>query len=169
MPLVTFDALPANSAITFGSPPWQLPEGEFWAAPFFWGNGQATTGGFARIDSQGYAHGSNNEAGLSNVNVCFRALPYTPSISLVEFAFGEYGGNLNLMVNGQLVNFGNFQDIHQQVIGGVTVDVLFGGGGQDYGKIVLLGNMSEQYYGANLWGHLAIGGQELWIDDLRWQ
>jgi hypothetical protein len=69
--------------------------------------------------------------------------------------FGEYGGNLNIDINGEFVNFENFADINGAVIGGVNVSVV-NGLGNDQGTLTLLGTIES----------FAIGGQELFIDDV---
>ena len=81
-----------------------------------------------------------------------------------DLRFGEYGGNLNLRINNDFRNFRNFADVHGTTIGGVNVNVLSGGNGNDSGKIKFTGTIQDQ----GNWGHLAIGGQEFWIDDLCW-
>jgi hypothetical protein len=87
------------------------------------------------------------------------------TLTYVKFACGDYGGDLNLMPNRQFVNFGNFKVIHGQIIAGVKVNVLSGGTGNDSGEIELRGRINDQRW----WGHLATGGQELWIDDSCWE
>jgi len=72
----------------------------------------------------------------------------------VSFKFGEYGGNLNLEINGDFWNFDNMVDIDGMVIGGVTVSVDWGGGGGDCGQVSLSGDVE----------FLRIGGQEFWMD-----
>lgn len=166
----TFDSLTLGSRITvhFLNPvpnnSWQPPNGDFWGAPFIWANGISTTTGFAQIDKKLLAGGSGLEVTINNINLCFGANS-GQVLKRIKFAFGEYGGNLNLMINRQFVNFANFKDIHGKVIGGVKVKVLSGGAGNDKGTIEFTGTINDQRW----WGHLAIGGQELWIDDFCWE
>ncbi len=68
--------------------------------------------------------------------------------------FGEYGGNLNLEVNGDFANLEDFADIDGATIGGTTVAVT-NGHEPDQGTITLSGTVES----------FAVGGQELWIDE----
>jgi hypothetical protein len=69
--------------------------------------------------------------------------------------YGAHGGNLNIEVNGDFVNFGSFDEIDGTIIGGVSVSVLSTDFG-DFGSLVLTGSIRE----------FAIGGQEFAIDNL---
>ncbi|MEZ4684125.1 MAG: hypothetical protein R2932_58940 [Caldilineaceae bacterium] len=166
----TFDTLALGSQLTvyFLNPvysnTWQPPNGDFWGANFVWGNGNSTDAGFARISNRGLSGGTGHEVTINNINLCFGANT-GQVLQHIKFAFGEYGGNLNLTINRQFVNFGNFKEIHGTIIGGVKVNVLSGGGGNDKGQIEFVGTINDQ----RRWGHLAIGGQELWIDDFCWE
>jgi len=170
MPCETFESLALGSGITVYllnpvyNNTFQPPAGDFWGAKFVWANGNSTDAGYARIDNRGRAGGAGHEVMINNINLCFSA-NFGQVLKHIRFAFGEYGGNLNLMINRQFVNFGNFKDIHGQTIGGVKVHVLSGGTGNDEGVIEFRGAIHDQRW----WGHLAIGGQELWIDDFCWE
>jgi len=112
------------------------------------------TNGYARVVSDGKAGGSAQEMQINNVNLAFGlALPVT-RLSLL---FGEYGGDLNMDVNGDSRKFANFADINGQIIGGVHVDVV-NGFGNDMGSLHLSGLIHK----------FVVGGQELWIDDIRY-
>lgn len=119
---------------------------------FFWSNGDATDGGFARIEDGGRAGGSGQEVQVNNINLDFA---FGTALAGLTVQFGEFGGNLNLTVNGERRNFQNFNQIDGENIGGVDVSVA-GGGGQDQGRLMLDGAIES----------FAIGGQELWIDDV---
>ena len=43
--------------------------------------------------------------------------------------FGETGGNINLMVNGLMVNAANFSDLSNTIFGSAKLLVLMGGSG----------------------------------------
>ncbi|MEA1908554.1 MAG: right-handed parallel beta-helix repeat-containing protein, partial [Euryarchaeota archaeon] len=118
--------------------------------PFQWGNGQWTTGGFAEVGNAGDAGGSGNEMQVNNVNLGFDFGSPCGGLTLL---FGEYGGNLNIEINGDFRNFRNVIDINGTVIGGVSVSVV-NGLGNDRGRLELSGTINS----------FAIGGQELWID-----
>lgn len=119
---------------------------------FQWGNGQWTSGGQALVDNSGIAGGTSQEVNLNNVNLQFAFAPPSEGISLL---FGEYGGNLNIEINGDFQNFENFADIDQTNIGGVDISVT-NGLGNDQGTLELTGQIEL----------FAIGGQELWVDDV---
>ncbi len=75
------------------------------------------------------ANGSNYELNTNNINALFLFDSSIGPQTDVEFLFGEYGGNINLMVNGDFVNFENFSDIDGITLGGVLVTVDYGGSG----------------------------------------
>ncbi|HEV8398701.1 MAG TPA: hypothetical protein VGQ18_02560 [Gemmatimonadales bacterium] len=166
----SFDTLPLGAQLTVyllnpvPGNTWQPPNGDFWGAAFVWANNHSTNSGFARIDNRRRAGGSVQDVMINNINLCF-AVNFGQVLSRIKFSFGEYGGNLNLVINRQFVNFKNFRDIHGQTIGGVRVNVLGGGFGNDTGAVELSGKITDQRW----YGHMAIGGQELWIDDLCWE
>ncbi len=118
---------------------------------FTWGNGQQTTGNYAEVANQLMAGGSGNDLQANNVNLDFA---FGQTVNGLNLAFGEYGGNLNLEVNGDFRNFADFSDIHGQSIGGVNASVV--GLGNDKGKLTLDGTINS----------FVIGGQELWIDNV---
>jgi len=122
--------------------------------PFQWGNGTWYNGGHTTVGNAGRAGGSGNELNLNNVNLEFGlSMPLT-GLSLL---FSEYGGNLNIEINGNFRNFNNFENINGLTIGGVHVTVI-NGFGNDMGSLQLTGTISQ----------FAIGGQELWIDDVQY-
>ncbi|MCC6799661.1 MAG: hypothetical protein IT325_06070 [Anaerolineae bacterium] len=105
----------------------------------------------AVIGSGGQAGSAGNEANTNNINLAFD-FPGTPSG--LTLWFGEYGGNLNIRINGDFKNFADFADINGATIGGVQVAVA-----QltpEIGVLALAGPIDD----------FAIGGQELWIDTL---
>jgi len=117
---------------------------------FQWSNGTWTPGNFARITNAGQAGHVGQELTVNNVNVRFN-FPVAPNA--VSLNFGEYGGNLNIEVNGDFRNFADFADIDGAVIGGTQVTVV-NGFGNDQGTLRLNGDVHS----------FAIGGQELVID-----
>lgn len=120
---------------------------------FQWGNGTWTTGNYAQADNRGRAGGSGQDMQTNNVNLNFD-LPGQAAAGL-SMAFGEYGGNVNLQVNGEFKNFGNFASLNGATMGGTSLNVV-GGTGNDTGSITLSGPIVS----------FSVGGQELWIDDL---
>lgn len=83
-----------------------------------------------------------------------------PQVNNVSFDFGEFGGNLNLEVNGDFTNFSQFQNLAGTTIGGANVSVNSSnvqGGTQ--GTVELTGAI-EQF---------SVGGQELWLDNVEFE
>lgn len=122
--------------------------------PFQWSDGTWAYDGVAKVVNSGLAGGSGNEMNLNNVKLEFN---FWLPLSSLSLRFGEYGGNLNIRINGDFRNFQNFDEINGLVIGGVTVAVV-NGHGNDKGLLSLSGAPIAQF---------AVGGQELFIDDTR--
>jgi hypothetical protein len=70
----------------------------------------------------------------------------------LTLCFGEYGGNVNLTINGNLRNVADLQELDGTSVGGVHVEVTDLGASR--GLLALTGPIQG----------VAIGGQELWID-----
>lgn len=124
-----------------------------WGRPFMWSNSLLTYEGFARVGNEGLASGSGQEMAINNVNLTFE---FPAPLTGLSLRFGEYGGNLNIELNGDFRNFDDFADIDGTTIGGVTVCVT-NGFGDDMGILELRGRIDTPF---------TIGGQELWIDDV---
>lgn len=123
------------------------------AQPFVWSNGTPFSGGYAQVGNAGLAGGFGLEMQVNNINLAFDfGQPLLHGLSL---DFGEYGGNLNIEINGSFHNFQNFADIHALMIGGVKA-VVVNGWGQDMGRLSLFGPIHS----------FSVGGQELWIDNV---
>ena len=119
---------------------------------FQWGGMDWYRGGYTVVNNNGDAGGSGNDMNTNNVNLDFGFDAPNDGLSLL---FGEYGGNLNIEVNGDSRNFDKFADINGLTIGGVHVTVV--DLGDSKGRLVLTGTI-EQF---------AIGGQEFLIDDVE--
>jgi hypothetical protein len=119
---------------------------------FFFANGDPFEGGFALIEGDGQAGGSGQDVQVNNVNLAF---DFGARLAGLSLQFGEFGGNLNLDVNGDFRNFNNFTDIDGDTIGGADVNVDFDPDNQ-HGVLTLTGVIET----------FAIGGQELWLDDV---
>ncbi len=122
---------------------------------FIWSDGTPTSGGYTQVGNSGLAGGSGLEMQVNNINL---NLDLGGTVGYMEILFGEYGGNLNLEINGDFHNFDDFVAINGLTIGGVDVFVT-NGYGDDYGVLALSANTDSI-------SHLTIGGQELWIDDI---
>jgi len=121
---------------------------------FEWSSGTLFCGGSARIDPAIPGCNSGHRMSLNNITV---VLDYAGSIGPVVdpvFGFGEYGGNINLAINGDFRTFNDMLDIDGTVIGGCLVQVLAGGAGNDCGLVRFLGPVDR----------LRVGGQEFWWD-----
>jgi hypothetical protein len=120
--------------------------------PFEWSTGVVYTGGHVLVDDQTMAGGSGWDVQPNNVNLQFS---FAAPLTGLRFRFGEYGGNLNMRINGDFRNFSNFTDTHGLTIGGVDVSVA-NGFGNDAGWVRLSGPIEG----------FSVGGQELWLDNL---
>lgn len=118
---------------------------------FTWSNGTTTSAGMAVIDTNNLAGSIGNDINANNVNLSFD-FPNTPAG--LTLWFGEYGGNLNIRINGEFQNFNDFADIDGTTIGGVQV--AFAQLTPERGVLALSGPIDD----------FAIGGQELWIDTI---
>ncbi|MGB1250400.1 MAG: SdrD B-like domain-containing protein [Candidatus Promineifilaceae bacterium] len=150
---VTFEDLALGTTWNTAAP--AIPAGgvQFDPEPFQWADGTWTGAGTATVENGGAAGGSGNELNSNNISLVFALTG--DFANGAEYRFGEYGGNINLSVNGDFVNFNNYQDIHGATIGGVTVSVI-NGSGSDNGIVRLSGAVAT----------LTMGGQEHYIDDL---
>ena len=122
------------------------------AEDFTFSSGTTTNLGFTRVENGTLAGGSGQELNVNNILLSFDI----GNVSALSFAFGEYGGNLNMRVNGIFQNFENFSQLNGAMIGGALVSVV-NGLGNDQGSISLTGPISS----------FAVGGQEFYMDDLR--
>lgn len=152
---IDFEDLPLGTAYPHGS--FFAPSGVLIRVEdFFFGPGLCInpfTDGFAEVQDGGSACGSGNELLVGNVNLSFH---YGIPIAGLVLRYGEYGGNVNLEVNGACFNVDNFADL-PGMIGGVAVSVIDEGEpGQGCGRLILDGMITS----------FRIGGQELWIDDV---
>ena len=161
----SLDTLLLGKQITVSAPPgnsFQPPTMDIAAHPFTSGNGTITPTGYAKIENGGHAGGFANEINVNNITLSV-SIGFGQTLQKVHLSFGEYGGNLNVSINNNLVNFSNFADIAGTTIGGATVNLISGGGGNDKGQIEFTGNMTDQASGL---GQFSVGGQELYIDDI---
>ncbi len=117
---------------------------------FIFGNGNPFPGGFSDVENGGLAGGTGNELEVNNINLNF---DFGSGVEGVTLKFGEFGGNLNLNINGDFRNFQNFDELNGKVVGGALVTTT-GGSGQGRGTLNVDGPI----------GSFAVGGQELWID-----
>ena len=123
---------------------------------FTWSSGGTTSGGFSQVENGGLAGGSGQELQVNNTLLRF---DFADPVHDLTIKYGEYGGNLNFEINGDLHVFEDFSDIGNGTpipsLGGVDIfvndDPL-----SSRGVVRLVGDIEQ----------LKIGGQELWIDDV---
>ena len=118
---------------------------------FQYTGGTWTSDGTAMVDDELQAGGSGLDINCNNVNLNF---DFGSPLNGLSLLYGEYGGNLNIDINGVFQNFDDFANIDGSTIGGVTVAVTDFGGNK--GKLTLSGVINS----------FDIGGQELWVDDV---
>jgi hypothetical protein len=90
---------------------------------------------------------------INNVNLDIKHLACPFEFLVIRF--GEYGGNVNIDINGDFRNADDLLDFDGQIIGGVQVMVIDGQENKP-ARMELKGEILS----------FAIGGQELAIDDL---
>ncbi|MCA9166756.1 MAG: VCBS repeat-containing protein [Planctomycetales bacterium] len=118
--------------------------------PFVYLDGQTTADGstHARLFTNDPV---NHVIDINNVNLDFT---FSDVVTGIYLPFSESGGNVNLWVNDQLANVANFANLNGQTLGGVTIEVTQLT--DSIGVLRLTGDINQ----------FAIGGQELWIDNL---
>lgn len=141
---INFDDLPLSKEYSVGD-----AFGPATVKPFQWANGDTTDRGHAKVVDAGKAGGSGKEIFTNNSNLSFDFGGPCEGLTLL---FAKSGGNLNIDVNGDFRNINAFSQIHGMNIGGVSVEVH----GDAQGSIKLTGTITS----------FAIGGQELWVDDV---
>jgi len=131
--------------------------------------GSTDTGPGANADDSVFAGTSMNYAGgtgiamhTDNVNLVFldAEVPSHQPMDSISFLWGEYGGNVNLRINGDLFRGEDFTGLGP-TLGGASVSVVsFGptpGHGGELGKVTVTGVIET----------FKVGGQELWIDNVE--
>jgi hypothetical protein len=123
-------------------------------APIEWPGGTLFFGGRVRVENGGRACGLDHE--LHTDNAVTKIFPATGAMADPYFRFGEYGGNINVEVNGDFRNVNDMIALNGLIIGGVQFNVLSGGFGNDCGEVQMRGIVHR----------MALGGQEFWYDCL---
>jgi hypothetical protein len=125
----------------------------FMMEEFIYSNMNSTSDGFLRIQDNGHARGSGKDINTVNVNI--RPIFQDP-LTRISAKYGELGGNVNMMINGESSNVNNLHNLHNTVLGGAQINVEYTQDGANYyGQFSITGNISE----------FSVGGQELWLDD----
>ena len=118
--------------------------------PFTFLNGDPFTGGNAQVGNDIVAGGSGLELGINNVTAEFQL---DDPVSTLTARYADQGGNVNLWINGNLVNAADLTDVDGETVDGVLIEVQQG---QTRGNLTLTGRIDK----------FAIGGQEFWLDDV---
>ncbi|MBI3175689.1 MAG: hypothetical protein HYZ25_18360 [Chloroflexi bacterium] len=127
--------------------------------PFYWRDKTSHNDGSATVIVAEKAGGTGNEIMLNNVNLGFDV----GSLECITLRFFKSGGNVNLVINQDKGNFDEFQDTN---VGGVDVSVAYDSNTNYKGTITLRGKF-EKFVFQEKWSiSFAIGGQELWLDDI---
>lgn len=122
---------------------------------FFTGGGNPVDN-FAQVQNQFSAGGSGNELWTDNLNLEF---DFGSPIVELSLKYGEYGGNVNMVVNGTLLNESNLFDMNGMTVDGVDITVTANGNpGDSDGELTLLGTINM----------FSIGGQEFAVDDVTY-
>ena len=114
--------------------------------------GRVITSNFGRIDDGLMAGGLGLDIEVNNVTLAF-GFPYP--LEGVTLTFGDYGGTINLVIDGELLIRGSVAALAGTSASGVLIEV------EQFdpsptGTVALSGDIDE----------FGIGGQELWIDEV---
>ena len=114
-------------------------------------DGLSTWGALGRIEDGGVAGGSGKELKLEQASlvVDFR------SARGLSLRFAEGPGNVNLRVNDDIRNVEDLVALDGQVVGGIPLEIDAGPDGRR-GTLALAGPLE----------YFAIGGAQLWLDDI---
>ena len=115
-------------------------------------DGDPSSDGFAIVGNGEQAGGRGQEMWVAGVNLDF---DFDTSLAGLSLLYGEYGGYLNLSINGDFRRFGDFAVIDGLTVGGVDATVS-NGSGRDTGSLRFIGTINSFF----------IGGEELYIDDV---
>ena len=127
--------------------------------PFYWSDKTSHSNGRATVIAAEKTGNAGNEIVLNNVNLGIDVGP----LECITIRFFKSGGNVNLIINQVEGNFDEFQDTN---VGGVDVSVAYDSNTNYKGTLTLRGKF-EKFVFQEKWSiSFAIGGQELWLDDI---
>ncbi len=139
--------------------------------PYQWPNSTWTDGGYVEIVAGTQAGGAVNEVHFNNA--CLGVIASgAVEVKKMSVKFGDYGGNVNLIVSGQLRNESDYFALPAVLPPSIAVNVT---GSLPQGVLKLDGDMQKFFftYPAPItfptlqYAAVVGGGQELWIDDLE--
>jgi hypothetical protein len=109
----------------------------------------------AFVENLGKAFGAGGEIHLNNVEM---KLGLTPTAGTCVLKYGYYGGEVSLRINGSARVYGDVLALNGTTPGGASISVSKTATGTGFyaGQISMSGSISN----------FAIGGQELWVDEL---
>lgn len=127
--------------------------------PFYWSDKTSYNDGSATVIAAEKTGNTGNEIMLNNVNLGFDV----GSLECITIRFFKSGGNVNLIINQVEGNFNEFQDTN---VGGVDVSVAYDSNTSYKGTLTLRGKFEKFVFQEKWLISFAIGGQELWLDDI---
>lgn len=148
----TFDELAMGTRYVVGDK--FLSTLPFEVRPLLLGDGTPIRDGSIEVGDALRAGGAGKELVVANARVRL-ILPPTAGITALTARFGEYGGVVNLLVNGDLRTVDNLAELNGQTVGGALVTVV-NGAGDDAGEVQITGLIMG----------FELGGQEFFLDDL---
>ena len=111
------------------------------------------TSGSAKVENGGLAGGTGKELHVNNINLGFN---FGTALNALTLQYGEYGGNINLEINGVLANVDNFFDLPAS-LGGTSVFTFdIGPHGNSKGAMFIIGTINT----------FKIGGEKLYLDNI---
>ena len=141
--------------------------------PFQWDTGQWTDKGYVEVVQSTRARGSGNQIRFNNACLGIIA-PKPKTVKRLVLNFGIYGGNTNLIENGQLHNVGDITKLSSPTVKIIVRSTPVGSPPNGLlGVLDLDGPMAPFGFtfptGFPVLVYTAVlgGGQELWIDDLE--
>jgi len=149
---IDFEDLPLGMNYKVGDS-FEISKVKVTTAKFFLNNNNSTNEGYAKVENGGAAGGSGKELAIHNINLVF---DFGIPLSGLSLQYGEYGGNINLEINGQLINVEDFIDVPKGVGGTSIFTIDAGEHGKSNGIMIIVGIITS----------FRIGGQNLWIDNL---
>ncbi len=122
---------------------------------YFWSAGCTNpyTGGVAIVQEGGGACAGGHELRVDNVNLRF---DFDGPVERLSIQYGEYGGSVNLQLNGVCLTLGDFREAIGPYPDAYVFAELYPGMG-GCGRVVVNGKIDD----------FAIGGQELVIDSIE--
>ena len=147
-----FDDLSANARYNVGDT-FTTSNTEIKVEKFQYGNGQWSSDGYAEVDQNNYAQGSDYALRANNANLNFM---FAYPKSRIALRFADLGGNTNIRINGVHKSVNDILALNNTNIGGVSINIVATQQGTSnwIGSMILEGEITD----------FAIGGQELWID-----